>query len=1009
MRTSLLILFLVSLCLFASAQQTITVKGTIKDNANNPLSGATIVIKGNTGAAGGTTSDLNGNFSIQAPEGAILIFSYVGMQKTEATVGKSKTMNIILSDGDQLNEVVVVGYGTVKKKDLTGAVASLTGKEMQTDVAKSASGALQGRIAGVSVASVSGQPGAGMSINIRGLSSLGSNTPLYVIDGVYGDINMVDPSDIASLDVLKDASAAAIYGSRAANGVVLITTKGGKKNTRASISASVYSGVQTIAKKLDVLDAQQWKTIMSQSGYLPKEAINFQGPGTNWQDEVYRTAPLTKANVGITGGSETATYNVSAGYINQDGILINSGYEAYNIRNKNTFSFFNDHLRVGNTLLLTTAERQDNHLTITDPLRQNPLLGVLDPNQLGGYAGILPWMKNMDNPVGASRLFDNRLNKTDILLNAYAEVDLGVKGLKYKLNYGYNRNNGRNYNYNAPYNFGSGAVQSKLNESAYFNNQWLLEHTLHYDNTIGKHTISALLGYSSQENSNRSFGAGRSDIPFGTNSIGAGSTTQQTTSGDLQEYSLISMFSRAMYSYDSRYMMSVSVRRDGSSRFADGHRYGVFPSVSVGWNIMNEKFFTSAKDAVSELKIRASYGKLGNQEIGNYATQSISSSGINYIEGGNWWMGSNTGVTWVSPKDLTWEETHTKNLGLDASFLKGKLSLTADYYVQETKNVLLSISMPGSTGLKGSPTMNAGTIQNKGFEMLLNYKNSIGEVNYSIGVNASTVKNKITAITVGSEKQEFAGYNPQGEGTITWAKLGDPIGAFYLIRTNGIFQSDAEAQAYKTPAGKVIQPNAKAGDIRFIDFNGDGQITDDDRQYAGSPFPDFNYGIRGSVNYKGFDLGIFFDGMKGNKIYNYTRARMESMNEFTNFGANVLNAWTDQNRNTDVPRFTQQDENKNSRRVSDRWLEDGSFFRLKTLEIGYTFDKPWVNKTHMKNFRLFVATDNLFIVTKYKGYSPDLGQNDDQNGGGSSTMSRGTDHGRFPAARTITAGLQANF
>jgi TonB-linked SusC/RagA family outer membrane protein len=518
-----------------------------------------------------------------------------------------------------------------------------------------------------------------------------------------------------------------------------------------------------------------------------------------------------------------------------------------------------------------------------------------------------------------------------------------------------------------------------------------------------------LLGYSSQENSNRSFGAGRSDIPFGTNSIGAGSTTQQTTSGDLQEYSLISMFSRAMYSYDSRYMMSVSVRRDGSSRFADGHRYGVFPSVSVGWNIMNEKFFTSAKDAVSELKIRASYGKLGNQEIGNYATQSISSSGINYIEGGNWWMGSNTGVTWVSPKDLTWEETHTKNLGLDASFLKGKLSLTADYYVQETKNVLLSISMPGSTGLKGSPTMNAGTIQNKGFEMLLNYKNSIGEVNYSIGVNASTVKNKITAITVGSEKQEFAGYNPQGEGTITWAKLGDPIGAFYLIRTNGIFQSDAEAQAYKTPAGKVIQPNAKAGDIRFIDFNGDGQITDDDRQYAGSPFPDFNYGIRGSVNYKGFDLGIFFDGMKGNKIYNYTRARMESMNEFTNFGANVLNTWTDQNRNTDVPRFTQQDENKNSRRVSDRWLEDGSFFRLKTLEIGYTFDKPWVNKTHMKNFRLFVATDNLFIVTKYKGYSPDLGQNDDQNGGGSSTMSRGTDHGRFPAARTITAGLQANF
>lgn len=1006
MKKILLMLMLASLCLFSQAQQAITVKGTVKDNGSKPLPGASIVIKG---SSGGTTTDPNGNFSIQAAKGNVLVISYVGMQKTEVVVGNSNTINVVLSEDDQLNEVVVVGYGTVKKKDLTGAVASLTGKEMQADVAKSASSALQGRIAGVNVSNVSGQPGTGMSIDIRGLSSLGSNTPLYVIDGVYGDINMVDPSDIATLDVLKDASAAAIYGSRAANGVVLITTKGGRKNTRTALSASVFTGVQTIAKKLDVLDAQQWKNVMKQSGYLPQEAVDYQGLGTSWQDEVYRTAPITKANVGINGGSETSTYNVSAGYINQEGILISSGYEAFNVRTKNTFSFFNDHLRIGNTLLLTTAEKKDNRLTITDALRQNPLLAVYDPNQLGGYAGILPWMKNMDNPVGASNLFDNRLNKTDILLNAYAELDLGVKGLKYKLNYGYNRNNGRNYNYNAPYNFGSGAVISKLNESAYFNNQWLLEHTLHYDNTIGKHTISGLLGYSSQENSNRSFGAGRSDIPFGTNSIGAGATTLQTTSGQLQEYSLVSQFSRAMYSYDSRYMFSVSVRRDGSSRFADGHRYGVFPSVSVGWNVMNEKFFAGVKNTVNELKVRMSYGVLGNQEIGNYATQSISTSGINYVQGGTWWMGSNTGVSWVSPKDLTWEETKTKNIGLDASFFQGKFSLTADYYVQETKDVLLSISMPGSTGLNGSPTMNAGVIENKGLELLLNHKNTVGEITYNIGVNASTVKNKVKAITVGSSTQEFGGYNPQGEGTVTWAKVGDPIGAFYLTKTAGIFQTDAEAQAYKTAGGKVIQPSAKAGDIRFVDFNGDGQITDGDRQYAGSPFPDFNYGIRGSIAYKGLDFGIFFDGMQGNKIYNYTRVRMESMNEFTNFGANVLNAWTPQNTNTDVPRFTQQDENKNSRRVSDRWLEDGSFFRLKTLELGYTFSNQWVSKARMRDFRVFVAMDNLFIVTKYKGYTPDLGQNDDQNGGGSSTMSRGTDHGRFPASKSVMCGLQLNF
>lgn len=1006
MKKIVLMLFLAAMSLFSWAQQVITVKGTVKDTGNNPLSGVSVVIKG---SPGGTMTNADGNFSINAEKGKVLQFSYVGMQKTEVTVGNATNIQVVMADDDQLNEVVVVGYGTVKRKDLTGAIASITGKEMQADVAKSTSSALQGRIAGVNVSSVSGQPGAGMSIDIRGLSSLGSNTPLYVIDGVYGDINMVDPSDIASLEVLKDAAAAAIYGSRAANGVVLITTKGGKKNTAATINTSVYTGIQTISKKLDVLDAQQWKNIMTQSGYLPKEAIDFQGLGTNWQDEVYRTAPITKANVGITGGSETSTYNVSAGYINQKGILINSGYEAFNFRTKNTFSFFNNHFRVGNTLLLTTAEKQDNRLTITDALRQNPLLPVYDPNNLGGYAGILPWMKNMDNPVGASKLFDNKLNKTDILLNAYAEADLGIEGLKYKLNFGYNRNNGRNYNYNAPYNFGSGAVQSKLNESAYFNNQWLIENTLNFDRTFDKHTVSALLGYSAQENSNRSFGAGRSDIPFGTNSIGAGATTQQTTSGSLQEFSLVSLFSRVMYSYDSKYMFSASVRRDGSSRFADGHRYGVFPSVSVGWNIMNENFFTDLKNTVNEFKLRASYGVLGNQEIGNYSTQNISTSGINYIQGGTWWMGNNTGVTWLSPEDLTWEETKTRNFGLDASFFKGKLSLTADYYVQKTDDVLLSIAMPMSTGINGRPTMNAGVIENKGFELLLNHKNTIGEVNYNIGVNLSTVRNKVKAITVGSSKQEFEGYNPQGEGVITWAKVGDPIGAFYLIKTAGIFQTDAEAQAYKREDGKVIQPKAKAGDIRFIDFNGDGQITDDDRQYAGSPFPDFSYGIRGSVAYKGFDLGVFFDGMQGNKIYNYTRARMESMNEFTNFGANVLNAWRPDNTSTDVPRFTQMDENENRRRVSDRWLEDGSFFRMKTVELGYTFSNTLTKKIQVRDLRIFASMDNVFVATKYTGYTPDLGQNDDQNGGGSSTMSRGTDHGRFPASRTLIFGLQLNF
>ena len=987
------------------AQQAITVKGTVKDAENNPVIGATVVVKGTTI---GTTTDIDGNYTINVSQGQVLEFSYVGMQQSAVTVGNKNVINSTMADGELLDEVVVIGYGTVKKSDLTGAVSSVSAKDLQVNVAKSAANALQGRIAGVSVSNVNGQPGAGMSINIRGLSSLGSNTPLYVIDGVYGDINMVDPADIASLEVLKDASAAAIYGSRAANGVVLITTKGGKKDMPTSIDVNVFSGFQNITKKLDVLDAQQWIGVMKKSGYaLPESALNYKGAGTNWQDEVYRTAPITKANVSISGGTKNATYNVSAGYINQEGIMLNSGYDAFNIRTKNTFSFFNDHFRIGNTLLVKTSTKDINKLVITDPLRQNPLLSVYDENQLGGYAGIEPWMKNMDNPVGASMLNDNQKHNTEILINAYAEVDLGLKGLKYKLNVGYNKNNGRDYTYNAAYNFGSGAILSGLNEGASFGDQWLVENTLHYDNTFGKHTVSGLFGYSAQKNSSRSFGAGRKTLPEGTNVIGAGSTTEQTTSGSLQENSIVSIFGRAMYSYDSRYMLSASIRRDGSSRFADGHRYGVFPSVSAGWNIMNENFFESLKSTVSELKLRASYGVLGNQEIGNYTTQSIVSSGINYIQGGAWWMGSISGKDWVSPTDLTWEETKTTNVGLDASFFNGKLSLNADYFVQETSNILLGISMPSSVGLGGSPTMNAGTIQNKGLEIALNHRNTVGEVYYNVGVNLSTIKNKVKEVTVGNV-QEFGGYNPPGEGTVTWAKVGDPIGAFYVIKTNGLFQSKEEVDAY-TKDGEKIQPKAEPGDVRFVDFNGDGKITDDDRQYAGSPFPDFSFGIRGNVEWKGFDLGLFFDGMVGNKIYNYTRARMESMNEITNFSTSVLNAWTEQNRNTDMPRFVQGGENLNHRRVSDRWIEDGSFLRLKTLELGYTLPQEWMSKIRVKNLRVYTAMDNLFTITGYTGYTPDLGQNDDQNGGGDSTMSRGCDHGRFPLARTITFGLQLNF
>lgn len=1006
MRKIILLVFFSLYGLFAWAQQLLHVKGIIRDRADKPLIGATVTVKGTTTV---TKTDQLGNFSIQLEKGQTLEVTYLGMATQEIQVRDEAPIQLQLQDGESsaLEEVVVIGYGTVRKKDLTGAVASVTGKDLQSNLAKSTAGALQGRIAGVSVTNAGGTPGAGMSINIRGLSSLGNNTPLYVVDGVFSDINLIDPNDIASLEVLKDASAAAIYGSRAANGVVIITTKGGTKSAAATIGLNAYTGFQSVPKKMELMDGPQWKAFQKEYGYLPTQAESFNA-NTNWQDEVFGVAPVNKVNLDVSGGGENSTYSLSGGYLNQKGVLKTTGYETFNVRSKNSFGFFNNHFRVGNTFVLKSGDRKYSDLTITDILRQNALLPIYDENILGGYATYSPWMKNLENPVGYLNLYDRHVYQTDIMLNGYAEVDLFVKGLKYRFNVGINRTTGRGYNKREDYVYGDAKQRSFLSENAFFNNQWLIENTLHYDNTFDKHTISVLAGYSAQENANRGFSASRNDVPLGTDGLNAASPTEQSTSGSLQESALVSQFARLIYSFDSRYLLTASVRRDGSSKFSDGYRYGVFPSIALGWNVMNEQFFETARNTVNEFKIRASYGRLGNQEIANYTTQNITSYGINYLQGGTWWQGYSTGINWVSPRNLTWEETETSNIGLDLAFLQSKLSIGADYYVRNTKDILLGINQPPSAGLGGTPVMNAGTISNKGFEFLANYKNTVGAVGYNIGINASTVKNKVKAVTVGN-KQEFEGYNPQGEGTVTWAKVGYPIGGFWVIKTDGLFQSDAEAQAYKSSGGTTIQPNAKGGDIKFVDYNDDGRIDNNDRQYVGSPLPKLAYGIRGGVQYAGLDFAFFFDGMYGNKIYNYTRARMEQTNEVNNHSIRLLDSWTTTNTGTEIPRYTRTDPNDNKRRVSERWIESGAFFRLKTVELGYALPSVLQNKVMLKNARIFVAADNLFTITKYKGYTPDLGMNSGENGGGSGTLTAGTDHGRFPLARTIMFGIQASF
>lgn len=999
-KLSFLLLFSI-LTTIAFAQSMRTVKGVVRDKGDqSPMVGVNVLVKGTTH---GTSTDVDGNYQIEVGNNAVLVFSFVGMGKQEIPVKNQSEINVLMTPDQELEEVVVIGYGTIKKSDLTGAVSSISAKDLQADVQKDVASAMQGRIAGVSVTSSSGQPGGSMNINVRGLSSLGNNTPLYVIDGVYGDINTVDPADIASLEVLKDASAAAIYGSRAANGVVLITTKGGKKSTPLTVNVNVFGGLQTAPKKLDLLNGEQWVGLLNGAGVdIPMKS--FEGPGTNWQDEAFRTAPMVKANLSLNGGTDNATYLVSTGVLSQDGIIRSTDYSSFNLRAKTDFTLFNDHLRIGETLIFKNSRMRNYEGGVTNILRMPSVLPVYDENRIGGFSAPETWMKNMANPVGELMVNNNTDHVTEVLLNAFAELDL-YKGLKYKLNVGYNKNNGRTYNKIGVYDFGVAGKNdaADLDERAFFSDSWLVENTLHYDQTFKKNTISAFVGYTAQKASYRTFGASRLDLPEGTDVISAGSSSTQKATGSANENSLVSMLGRVNYSYDSRYMISASIRRDGSSRFAKGHRYGWFPSASVGWNMQNEKFFAPLTKVVDQLKLRASYGKLGNQDVGNYLTQSIVSYGMHYVQGGSpaWWLGQIPGANWASPKDLTWEETGTFNFGFDLSMWDNRFSMSLDAYKQETKNVLLSISMPPSTGMGGSPTMNAGTIVNKGVELAFNHRNTVNEVNYNIGLNLTTIKNKVKDVTVGN-KQEFSGFSPWGEGVISWAKVGDPIGSFYLLKTDGIFQSQEEVLAHSKD-GVLIQKQAEPGDIRYVDYNGDGKITvDGDAQYAGSPFPDLTMGLRAGLDWRGIDFTMFFDGTFGNKIYNHTRARSEQMKEVQNFSTTVLDYWTPTNTNTDMPRFIPTDPNNNAERVSDRWLEDGSFFRLKTLELGYTLPENAVSKLRLSRLRVYASFENLFTATKYKGYTPDLGQYD-------GVFTRGVDVGRYPIPRTYMMGIQLDF
>lgn len=726
-----------------------------------------------------------------------------------------------------------------------------------------------------------------------------------------------------------------------------------------------------------------------------------------------RTAMTYKANATISGGSKNGSYSSSVSYLNKEGILRNTDHESYNIRLKSDYSFLNNRLTIGESMIvnMTKGSGYIHQDTMFDIFQFPSVVPVYDPTNSGGWGTSNDI--NLPNPLAEMTVNDERTETTRIFLNAYLQAEI-IKGLKYKLNVGIRKEHTKWRKYTDAYDLGTFGKNDKpdLEEKSSTWESWVLENTLNYDRTFGKHNLSLLAGYSAQKDKSHSLYGKNSDMAqFIETMPGNVDPSNLKASSSLNELALVSLFGRVMYSFDDRYLFSASIRRDGSSRFKKGHQYGAFPSASIGWNINREKFFKPLENVFDQLKLRFSYGKLGNQEMTSYyPTQSVVSDGMNYVSNNSPWFGSMPYVQAISPANLTWENTETYNIGLDVSLLNGKLTFTADAYVKNTNDVLLPIPSTASTGISGNSIQNAGQVRNKGFEFAVNYRGSIKDkFTYYIGANIAADKNEVTKITLGGQNLMISGYSAHGAGGrgINMFAEGHSMSYFNLIETDGLFRSAEEIANYKNKDGELIQPGAQVGDIRYKDWNGDGKINTDDQHDVGSPFPDFTFGVRLGGEWNNFDFNLFFDGMVGNKIYNYPRYRLESGNFNGNMSTVLANSWRPDNQNTDIPRFSKTDGADNKWAYSDRWLENGSYMRLKTLDIGYTLPKNLTKKVKLENVRIYTSMENLFTLTKYSGYTPDLGEST-VAGVDYNVFSRGIDQGRYPLPRTISFGIQVN-
>jgi len=987
-----------------------TLNGVVTDPNGEPLIGVNIIAENTTF---GTVTDIDGSYQLSVPgETQKLVFSYTGYIAQTIEINGRSTIDLSMQlDVNLLDEIVVIGYGKQKKSDVTGAVSAVNVEELQKLPTGNLANALQGQTAGVNVSSATGAPGSNPVIRIRGLGTIGNNNPLYVIDGIPGDLSYINPADIESVNILRDASAATIYGARASNGVVIVTTKRGKSGI-PRVSVNSYISTQSLTNNIDVANKSQYNQIMREArenGDEPPLVFTQnedQYADSDWADAFIENGFEQKHDIGISGGTEQMNYHFSGGYFKNSGTVINTDFERYNARLNLDFKLLNDRLKISpgigytrqnsNNLYEPTGGGNAGFSPFLYAFTTLPHKKIYDLNSANGFAVPSPELGS-GNPVG-ERVLETDQDQDDYLqLNLSTEIKL-AKGLRFQFQFGQNTENTYNFYHLPAYNFGPQAIVEApyLSESRARLNEWTFNNILNYQNTFGSHSFDLMVGASREKSEFRSVGGVNRQLPSSSLEALSAGIGDEASFGFNSTSTLQSYFSRLNYNLAGKYFLQASVRRDGSSRFADANKYGTFYSFSLGWALQKEDFFDI--DFISEIKPRFSYGTLGNQNIDDHLFLARIASGgaqLNYPFGSEQRQEIVVGAinTSLPTPDIKWEETTTANIGLDIGFLEDRWQLSFDYFSSKTEDMLVSVPVPGTSGITSYPLTNAGKMENQGWEFSGTYRKREGDFHFDISANLSHTSNKVTQL--GFADEAFTeGYIEFFNFPTTRTEVGGEIGRFYLFQTDGIFQNQAEVDAHG------VQPNAAPGDLKFVDANGDGVLDDDDKVFFDSGLPTLEYGLSLNASYKKFDLSLFIQGTQGNNMYNGMKMWLYRTDRIENVSSDLVNAWSPENPDSNIPRNISTDPNSNIR-SSDFFLEDGSYLRLRNIQVGYSFPATWLNKVSISKARIYLSAYNLLTNTDYTGFDPAISN--------SGLFTRGVDRGFYPLTKSFVVGLNLGF